>query len=604
MINKPINYINKSFGDFRNKLIDFSKIYFPNTFNDFSPSSPAMIFIEMASYVGDILSFYQDNQIQETFLQYSKKLDNLYDMSYLFGYRPKVTGVSTVNVDIYQQLPAINNGNEIVPDFTYSLNINENLILKSNIDPSVNFIVQDSIDFSISSSFDPTNISIYQVAGDEPTFFLLKKTRKAISANIKTINFSVDSPQEFLTFNINDENIIGILDIIDSDGNKWHEVDYLAQEIIYEKIKNKNIDDSYYTLRTIKTPNRFVSRHISENNFQIQFGSGNSSDITEEIIPNTNNIGINLPYGRTNLTTAFDPSNFMFNNTYGISPSNTTLTVRYLVGGGINSNINSNTINTFEGNILFQINNLDNIIADYVFNSISVNNPEASDGGGDGDSIEQLRQNIISNFPTQLRNITIDDYLIRTLSMPPEYGNVAKAFIEQTKISNSINQNSILDLYILGYDNNKNLRYTSNILKNNLKTYLYQYRSIGDNILIKDAYIINIGVNFDIIVLPNFNNNEVLRRCIIELQNYFDIDKWKINQPIILKEIDIALNKIEGVQTVKNIEIINKTGSNYSIYSYDIKGATFNNTIYPSLDPSIFELKFPNIDIKGKISSF
>lgn len=604
MINKPINYINRDFGDFRKKLIDFSKVYFPNTFNDFSPSSPAMIFIEMSSYIGDVLSFYQDNQIQETFLQYARQIDNLYDLSYLFGYKPRVTGVATVNVDIYQQLPAINNGTDIIPDFSYALRIDENLNLSSNFSPNVNYLIQESIDFSISSSFDPTEISVYQVVGDIPTFFLLKKQRKAISANIKTVEFSVSSPEEFFSYDINDENIIGILDITDSDGNIWYEVDYLAQETIYKKVKNISNDDAPYLLKIEKTPNRFVSRHISENIFRIQFGAGNNESFPEEIIPNSTNIGINLPYGKSNLTTAFDPTNFMFTNTYGLSPSNTTLTIRYLTGGGIESNINSNTLNNFTGNINFQTTGLDNVTADYIFNSLSINNNEASDGGGDGDNIEQLRQNIIASYPTQLRSITIDDYLIRTLSMPPKFGAISKAYIEPTKISNSITQDSILNLYILGYDNNKNLKVTSNNIKNNLRNYLYQYRSIGDNIAINDAFIINIGINFDIISLPNFNNNEVLRKCILELQNYFNIDKWKINQPIIIKDIEILLDKIEGVQTVKNINIINKTGAGYSIYSYDIKGATINNIIYPSLDPSIFEVKFINSDIKGKVSSF
>ena len=231
----------------------------------------------------------------------------------------------------------------------------------------------------------------------------------------------------------------------------------------------------------------------------------------------------------------------------------------------------------------------------------------AASGGGDGDSIEELRQNSISNFSTQLRTVTQDDYLIRALSMSPQYGMIAKAYIEPTKLENvQVGEiPSTLDLYVLTYNVNKNLNISSNTLKQNLSTYLSQYRIIGDSIKIKDAFIINIGVNFEVIILPDYSSTDVLNNCIISLQDYFSIDKWQINQPIILRDIYILLDKIEGIQTVKTIDVVNKTGASlgYSQYGYDIKGATYNNTIYPSLDPSIFEIRYPNTDIQGRVVS-
>ena len=234
-------------------------------------------------------------------------------------------------------------------------------------------------------------------------------------------------------------------------------------------------------------------------------------------------------------------------------------------------------------------------------------NPEAADGGGDGDTIEELRQNTSANFSTQLRNVTQDDYLVRTLSMPAKYGVISKAYIEPTKaqsISAGESQ-SILDLYVLSYNINKQLNIASPALKQNLTTYLSQYRMVNDSVNIKDAFIINIGVNFDIIVLPEFNNNQVLFECIEALKDYFATDKWQINQPIILRDIYILLDRIKGVQTVKTVEISNFVGVNlgYSQYAYDIKGATISNVIYPSLDPSIFEVKYPNQDIQGRVVS-
>ena len=232
-IKRNIQYINKDFTELRASLINYARTYFPTTYNDFSPTSPGMMFMEMASYVGDILSFYTDNQIQETFLQYARQPNNLYELAYMFGYKPNVTQVATTNVDLYQQVPAKLSGSTYVPDFDYSLLINNNATIVSTIDPSVSFLIEEAVDFSYSSSLDPTEVSIFSVdGGGNPTYFLLKKTKKAISSTINTTTFTFGNPEPYTTVNINTDNIVGILDVIDSDGNEWYEVDYLGQEMI------------------------------------------------------------------------------------------------------------------------------------------------------------------------------------------------------------------------------------------------------------------------------------------------------------------------------------------------------------------------------------
>ena len=236
---------------------------------------------------------------------------------------------------------------------------------------------------------------------------------------------------------------------------------------------------------------------------------------------------------------------------------------------------------------------------------MSTNNPLAADGGQDGDTIEEIRLNAMGNFQNQSRTVTKEDYLIRALSMPSNLGTIAKAFASPVKVNeyNVGELPTILDLYVLTYNQNGNLRTSSSIIKRNLSTYLSEYRMINDSIKIKDAFIINIGIDFDIIVLPNYNNSEVITKCIRALQDYFSLDKWQINQPIILKELNILLDKVEGVQTVKNINIKNLSGevNGYSDYAYDIDAATINDVVYPSLDPMIFEVKYPNTDIKGQV---
>ena len=611
---KNISYLNKDFNQFRTSLIDYAKTYFPTVYNDFTPSSPGMMFMEMSAYIGDVLSFYLDNQIQENFLQYARQQNNLYSLAYMLGYSPKVTSVSTVDIEVFQQVPAIGSS----PDYNYAINIKENTSIKSSTG-GVNFLIQDPIDFSFSSSSDPTVSTLYSVGSN--TFYLLKKTRKAISATIKSQNFTFTTPERFSTITINDGNIIGILDIIDSDGNTWYEVPYLTQEMIYDTIKNTNQNNPNlytdngevpYLLQLKKVQRRFTSQFLNSGSLQIQFGAGtNTANTDEEIIPNPNNVGLGLPYKQSKLNTAFSPTNFLFTDTYGIAPNNTTLTVRYLTGGGLQSNIPSNTLNSFTSkatDIVLNNAQLDPTLAQYVIDSVTLNNPVAASGGGGGDTNDDIRLKALNTFTTQQRTVTADDYMVRALSLPSNYGNISKIHIESEKLSNLLpgETPSILNMFILAYDVNKKLTYASNALKQNLKTYLSQYRVINDSIKIKDAFVINIGVDFEITVLPQYNSNLVIANCISSLKDYFNIDKWEINEPILLKDLYILLDKIDGVQTVKNITIANKSGAmmGYSVYSYDIKGATINNVIYPSLDPMIFEVKFPDSDIRGRAVTY
>ena len=609
--NRDIKYVNKDFGDLRNSLIEYTKTYFPSTYNDFSPSSPGMLFLEMSAYVGDVMSFYLDNQIQENFIQYARQQNNLYTLAYMLGYRPKVTGVAVVDVDIYQQIPSISVGVDgYAPDYRYAVFINNDTILKSSLVGTTDFVIQDTVDFSFSSSLDPTQVSILTIdtITNQPEFYLLKKTRKAISANIQTTTFTFGSPQRFQTIEINSTDIVGILDIIDSGGNKWYEVPYLGQEMVYDNIKNTLSDSGEvpYLLQLLKAPRRFVTRFTSPTTLQIQFGAGTTtSNVEEEIIPNPTNVG-NFFSTNDYLTTAYDPANFLYTSTYGIAPNNTTLTVRYLTGGGVAANIPANAFNGISNtsNITTPNSSINGtVLAGDVINSVTAQNPTAATGGSDGDTTEEIKQNSLAAFGAQLRTVTQDDYLVRALSLPSQYGSIAKIYAEPEKIENLLPGESLstTNLYVLAYDSNKRLKNASTSLKNNLKTYLSQYRIVNDSIKIRDGFVINIGVDFDIIVLPNYNNNDILFKCITAVKNYFNIDNWQMNEPIILKDIYVMLDKIDGVQTVKTISITNKCGSNYSIYAYDVIGANRDNVIYPSVDPMIFEVKYPDSDIKGRV---
>ncbi len=609
-LKREINYLNKDFAGFRADLINYAQTYFPSTYTDFSDTSPGVMFMEMASYVGDVLSFYLDNNIQENFLQYSRQTPNIFDLAYMFNYTPKVTGLATVELDFFQQVPSKQVDGAAVPDYSYALTIGADTQITSTEASGTKFIIEDPIDFAVSSSQDPTEITIAQVTSNSPSYFLLKKKRKATSSTIISKTFTFGASEEFPTVEIAASNIAGILDVFDASGNQYYEVGHLGEELIFDSIKNTNIndpnnyqnsDDAPYILKTKKVQRRFATRFLNASTLQLQFGSGKPNDTDEEILPDPSNVGIGLPFEKDKLRTAFSPTNFIFSNTYGVAPSNTTLTCRYLTGGGVSSNSSANTITQIDtSNVTFNNSNLNSTTANFIFGTIAVNNENAATGGQDGDTIEEIRQNSMANYSSQLRNVTANDYLVRALSMPSRFGVIAKAYAQRPKADENP---SSLDLYVLSYNNQRKLRLASSSLKKNLKTYLNQYRMLGDTISLKDAYVLNIAVDFEIITLPDYNNNQVLFTCISELKNKFNIGNWGINQPIILRELFTLLDNVDGVQTVKKVLISNKRGTSqgYSQYAYDINGATLNGVIYPSLDPSIFEVKYPDLDITGKV---
>jgi len=619
---KKIKYLNKDFDSLKQRLLEFAETYYPDTYNDFNEASPGLMLIEMASYVGDVLNFYTENQIQENFLQYAKQRNNLLTLAYNYGYRPKVTKASTVGLEVYQIVPSTDERGFVEPNFNYALQIEDGAQVRAGNNTDIYFYTNKDIDFTISGSSNPTDISVYSVDSDNlPNFYLLKKSIIASAGKVVNKSFEFGTAERFATVEIDDTNIIRVIKVTDSENERWYEVPYLAQETIFDEVENIASNDPNlaqynetvpYLLKIKKVPQRFVSRFKSDSSLQLQFGPGVSDNPDEVIIPNPDEIGLGLPYGQDKLTTAWDPSNFLYTQTYGLAPANTTLNVEYVIGGGAASNVKSNSINTFHtGSVSIYGNDLDATISETVRQSLAFNNPDPASGGGAGDTNEQIRQNALASYPTQLRTVTREDYIIRSYSLPSKFGKVSKAYIipEDTIKTNFSNDNmynsntSNMSLYILSEESNGKLIPSNLALKQNLETFLSEYRMLTDAVNIKDAFIINIGVNFEIIPRPNFSSTFVLNGCLNELKNYFNIDNWQINQPILIREIYTLLDKVEGVQTVENIEIINKVGGEYSPYAYDIKGATIKQILYPSLDPSIFEVKNPDIDLFGRVVS-
>jgi len=483
---------------------------------------------------------------------------------------------------------------------------------------------------------------------------------------VKQEIFGNYSPYQSVLLPEND--IIQIVDVRDADGNKYYEVPYLAQEMVFIEQPNTatNDPDLYqfkttvpYILKTIKTPKRFTTVINGDSTTTLQFGAGDPTASDELLIPNLKNVGLGLPNSINRLEESFDPTNFLKTKTYGTSPANTTLTIKYLTGGGVSSNVASNTINKIK------VIEFDEDLNDFTAqelplylkmkNTIAVDNEIAASGGRSGETLLEMKQNALAHFSSQNRAVTAKDYQIRVLSMPTKFGSIAKAFatadgtldnnspssilaspnhlqeftnivmgfirqpdadepneaivkeqitkflVGKTSNENEKNNPFAINLYLMAYDNNGNLTNINRALKENIKTYLNEYKILTDGVNLLDGFVINIGVDFEVICYSDYNKSEILINCINELKDYFSIDNWTFNQTINLSEIELLLANVEGVQSVPLLKITNKCGGYYAPHSYNIEAATKDKIVYPSLDPSVFEIKFPDKDIKGRV---
>ena len=439
-ISKDVKYLNKDFQGFRNDLIEFAKTYFPTSYTDFNESSPGMMFIEMAAYIGDVLSYYVDNQFKESLMAYAEEKRTILDIAQSLGYKPKISYPSFVTLDVYQTVPAVGAADAVRPNMNYALTVKSNTRAKS-VTTGKTFRFLDDVNFKYSSSYDSTTVSIFETNSNVPTKYLLKKRVRAVSGEIKEELFTFVTAVKYDKVVLSNPKVIDIISVTDSDGNLWYEVPFLAQDTIYDEVENVSANDSDltqyndtapYLLKLRKTPRRFTTYVRDDNRTELRFGAGVSDNPDEEIVPNPDNVGSSLPGGVSKLDQAFDPANFLNTRTYGLAPANTTLTIKYTVGGGIEDNVFSNDIKNLS-DISYEIDE-SNLVAGTVTQvkeSVAVNNPDPATGGRSGESLTEIKQNSLAYFQAQSRAVTKEDYMVRALSLPQRFGNIAKVYLVQ-----------------------------------------------------------------------------------------------------------------------------------------------------------------------------
>ena len=641
LVSKEVNYLGRDFTDIRNNLIEFAKNYFPNQYNDFNEASPGMMFVEMASYVGDVLNYYVDNQFRETLLQFAEERKNVLAIAQSYGYKPKLATPASVELNVSVEVPAKNVGGEFQADLDYAGVLSANSTVTA--DNGTEFTLLDDVNFKASSSLDRMDVQLLDPgSGNVPTLFRLTKKVLGQSGTRESEEFTFTNAKEFDKIVLSNEKVTEIISVTDSANNKYYQVPFLAQDTIFETEQNTTLNDpdlgefesdTPYLLKLIKSSRRFTTYIRDDNKMELRFGSGISDNADEEIIPNPDNVGSSLGQGVSRLDESFDPSNFLKTQTFGLAPSNTTLTVEYNYGGAVEHNVASNSIISFSRKIYtISTEGLDATKKTSAEDSIKIVNESPASGGSSSETLRQIKENAAAYFNAQNRAVTKADYITRAYSLPQKYGNIAKAYIVQDEQLELDGQLQVIDgqvidtrtatkqpnplalnMYLLGYDVNKKLVALNRAVKQNLKTYLSQYRIMTDAINIKDGYVINISVKFNIIVKRGYNKNDVLFKSIQVVKDFFAPDKLQMNQPIVLSDLAYQISLVDGVVSIvppevnnpnKDLILIENKHSIQNGYSgnvYDIRTASQEGVIYPSLDPSIFELKFPNSDIEGKV---
>ena len=629
-----VNYTSKDFSTIKADLIEYTKSYFPNSYKDFNETSPGMMLIELSSYVGDVLSYYIDYNYKENILSTATEKRNVRRLAEFLGYKTANKTASIAKLKITTSIGVDSNGN---PDYSAApASIGTGLQMKSNVDSELIFETTGEVDFTVSGSPDTPSISAPDLdANGEASSYTLTRYVRAISGETKSKSFTVTSPTKFLELNLGVNNVVEILDVTDSSGQKWYEVDYLAQQrILKEKhysgdstrttgynqgegISDNSLISIPYVMDYINTNKKFVQKFDQDSDStKLMFGNGlyrynQTGSRQTSIFSAVEQTGLSLN------GTSFSSINATLNEliasnnlNLGETPANTIMTVRYRVGGGNASNAQ-----------VGEITDVQNAPSGV---TITVTNDEPSSGGTDGQTVDEIKHNASAFFSTQLRCVTREDYQSRILSMPAKFGNIAKTYVER------LDDTGGLIVSTLSYNQNRQLVSTSQLILQNLRTYIDKFRLINDqldfgytiNDTIFSGYHINFGVKFQVNSDRRINSTQVKLDVIDVIKDFFKIDKMQFRQSINLNDLQYNILGLEGVIGIKELRLFqrgNDIGVNRNLVYYRADGTLSNNgesgygfeynfqnalvdgVIRPSVTPAVFELKNPNKDIYGKV---
>tara|TARA_R100000664_G_C2760088_1_gene150760 strand:+ start:15485 stop:17275 length:1791 start_codon:yes stop_codon:yes gene_type:complete len=588
-----IDYTSRDFASIRADLEAYAQRYYPDNFKDFTEASFGSLMLDTVAYVGDMLSFYVDYQANESFLSTAMEFNNVLKLSNSLGYKFKPYAASFGTCDFYVTIPV--ESNTIAPDQNYMPLLRKGSTFLS-VDNTIYTLIED-VDFSKSTN--EIVVASQDASTGAPLYYAVKASGQVVSGETAVQEVSVGELQKFLRIKIDGTSISEIVSVFDSNGNQYYEVDYLSQNIIYVPLLNKgdNSDTVPFILKPVSVSRRFMVDTTPTGVF-LQFGFGSDESPVE--LKDPSEVVLQL-HGKDYFTAkSFDPSVLIQTDKLGVVPSNTMLTIIYRVNNNENVNAASNSI-TRVGEVNFQWSNfesLDSTKIATIRDSIGVTNPEPIVGDTSLPTSEEVKQRAISNFASQYRAVTKQDYLSMVYNMPPKFGKIKRAAIEMD--SDSYNQRN-LNLYVISENTDGNLVKTNDALKTNLKTWVNQYKMVNDTVDILDAKIVNLGINFIAIGMPGTNKFDVLDSCTTTLKSVF-AKTFYIGEPLVITDIYQALKSVNDVLDVVKVELTLKTGTNYSDPSISIEEAkSLDGRYLIAPTDTVFEIKFPNQDIKGTI---
>jgi hypothetical protein len=745
-----VKYLNKDFASLKNSLMEYAKSYFPDSYRDFNETSPGMMLIEMNAYVGDVLSFYIDQQYKEMMLPLAEERRNIMNMAKMFGYKVKPIVPAYVDVTFSQNLDVMA-GDTSKVDYSSGGIFQKGMRVTGGNNTAI-FETLDVVDFQISqSALDTNNPSAVDSTTGLVSGYTLHRTVKAVSGRENISTFTIDAPEKFKKITLSETNVVDIISCVDSNGNNWYEVDFLAQDKVpvsthyteegrtsaYQNLITQQTEDLPvpYSLEYIKTSKRFTRETNIDNTTSLVFGNGILKDgnLIDGDYIDLEQVGIVVPGQSNDLNSAIDPLLGDEYSTLGETPAHTTLTITYRIGGGVESNILANSLDTVSQGTVLSNNGV-------TITDLTPSNPTPAVGGKDDESIDEIRENTKAFFTTQNRCVTKEDYEARIMNLPSKYGNIAKVYVARdteaiagdttnftsyfnqlvslftsmkddfstyqnlllqynsegwadngsthdittgqtiTSYNNYINSQgavegaldnlnnfnelpaialSAINIYILAYDDNKNLvgnpmitwkNVSDNVpstLLVNIKNYLNNFKLLTDTIAIYDGYIVNFGVFFDVVAEKYADKQQVKLKCIQKIKEYFKIEKMQFNQPIFKSQLEYELMGVEGVRSIGHITISQDTDyhsdagvddelpeptftyawdANIDIddnsdngvsgafdqsaagsigygYLYNFENAEEGGIIRPPLTstPTVFELKNSNQNIKGRV---
>jgi hypothetical protein len=589
-----IKYTARDFNTIKSELVEYSKRYYPDTFSDFNKASFGSLILDTVSYVGDVMSFYVDYQFNESMLNTAVEFDNVVKIAKQLGYKynPKSTAYGFLT--IYISVPADSSG--LGPNVDYLPIMKKGSTFSST--GGQTFTLLQDVDFSESTN-EIVVAEVDQSTGT-PTRYAVKTAGIIQSGFNEQKSFEVGEFERFKKIDLQDPDVIEIISVTDQDGNEYYEVEHLSQDVIFREVSNNNFktDGVPSILKPFPVPRRFI---VEKTNLTtvIQFGYGSEDEMTNSSVVEPAQTVLQLQAKRYSSEASFDPTNLIKSDKFGVSPSNTVVTVVYRKSNPLTSNVAAGTINTVQLPIMEYENRQNTIPTERtnVVASMEVFNQEPLTGEIRLDVADELRRSAMDYYATQNRAVSALDYQALIYAMPSNYGKIKRCSIFQDNKSFKRN----INIYVISQTNSGALVTANSIIKSNLKTWISQYKMINDTVDILDAKIVNYGIEFNVISDSQYEKTDILNKCLNEL--YSQISIMDIGESISVANIYNTLNKITGVIDTTSVIITPKVGGSYSnVYLNFDKATTYDGKYVNAPKNVIFELKFPISDIKGTVS--